>query len=251
MVIGSIETACSVVYGAPPSDAGTWSSSEPEDASSRTPDASSRKPGAGGPRGCYEEDLALALQGTAPIRGAAMCTAPQIGEIERRCLNPMGTQGECDAYLPTNKACSRCVFGARSGDDPETTPIGALIPRSEVSVAPNTAACAALVLGKPECAVKAAAQAVCLSSACPSCATDATASAECQRTAAAGICRGTVDLACDQAIRDRENERKATCVGATFTESYTKVATYLRAPAVRRWGQRRQRLSNRARGAGG
>lgn len=173
------------------------------------------------PATCYDEEAALALRGGAPTRGSGKCGAGKIAEFKAACL---GAGSNCQAFIDANKDCSRCIIGGLQGD-PETTPIGALIPVSEDSVSPNTAACAAIVIGKPECAVKLAGQVTCTASACATC-EDEASDTECLNTAAAGICKSTVDEACNKAVNDAASQWQATCRGANFDEGYAKVAEF-------------------------
>jgi len=174
------------------------------------------------PATCYDEEAALALQGVAPTKGSGKCGAGKIAEFKAACL---GAGSNCQAFIDANKDCSRCIIGGLQGDDPKTTPIGALIPVSEDSVSPNTAACAAIVIGKPECAVKLAGQVTCVASACATC-EDEASDTECSNTAAAGICKSTIDEACNKAVNDAASQWQATCRGANFDEGYAKVAEF-------------------------
>jgi hypothetical protein len=171
---------------------------------------------------CYDEEAALALQGVAPTRGSGKCGAGKIAEFKAACL---GAGSNCQAFIDANKDCSRCIIGGLQGDDPKTTPIGALIPVSEDSVSPNTAACAAIVIGKPECALKLAGQVTCVASACSTC-EDEASDTECSNKAATGICKSTVDEACNKAVNDAASQWQATCRGANFDEGYAKVAEF-------------------------
>ena len=171
---------------------------------------------------CYDEEAALALQGVAPVRGSGKCAAGKIAEFKAACL---GSGSNCQAFIDANKDCSRCIIGGLQGDDPKTTPIGALIPVSEDSVSPNTAACAAIVIGKPECAVKLAGQVTCTASACATC-EDEASDTDCSNKAAAGICKSTIDEACNKAVNDAASQWQTLCRGANFDEGYAKVAEF-------------------------
>lgn len=204
-----------------PSDGGT-ADTGPVPTTSSTTDASKPKVD-GATLTCYDEEGALAQEGTAPVRSAGKCTDAQITELDKQCL---GAATTCDAFIAANKDCARCILGALDGDDAATTPIGALISVSEDSVSPNTASCAAIFIGKPECAAKLAIQEVCLASACALCEDD-TSDTSCRKEAAAGICKTVVDTACTQAVESRAAEWEAACSGADFDAAYPKVAKFL------------------------
>jgi hypothetical protein len=213
---------CSVTTIASSTDSGA--DTDPAPSASSTIDASKPKTDGAAALTCYDEEGALAQEGTAPVRGAGKCTDAQITELDQKCLGSAATA--CDPFIAANKDCARCILGALDGDNAATTPIGALISVSEDSVAPNTASCAAIFIGKPECAAKLAIQEVCLASACALCETDAT-DASCRKEAAAGVCKTVIDATCTQAIESRAAEWQAACSGADFETTYPKVAKFL------------------------
>ena len=176
---------------------------------------------------CYEEADALAIQGTSPSTGRGLCTDAQLTALQTACLG--GSAAGCDAAIAANTACARCVFGALAGDNPATTPLPALIPVSADSVSPNIAACAALVIGRPDCAVALTQQVVCTSSACSTCADQASDDA-CTATAEGAICRTTVNAGCNTAVNAAQATWAPVCRGTTFADTYTKVARYLCGP---------------------
>ena len=171
---------------------------------------------------CYIEEEALAITGIAPSARPGKCTPSQIAELKTKCL-PAGATG-CDAFLEANKDCARCILGARQGDEPSTTPMPALVPVSPNAVEPNIVACAALVSGRPDCAVKATQQFVCTKSACTICPADEDS---CTAFALIGICKTTVDAACDSAIKASTAQWQPICLGTLFDDPYLKVAAYL------------------------
>lgn len=182
----------------------------------RVPDATSR--------GCYDEQGALPINGVAPSARPGKCTPEQVTELKQKCLGP-GSTG-CDAYIAANRDCAQCVFGALQGDNASTTPVPALMPVSADSVFPNVAACAALVLGRPDCAVKMTKQVVCLQSACSKCTNDAD-DTTCSASASAGICKTLIDKACNDAINAGVAQWEPTCRGAAFDDTFAKVSNYL------------------------
>ncbi len=218
---------CSVTTTNTTTDGGGTATDAPTTTATGT--GTTPRPDGGGkdaaPAGCYDEQAALALTGTAPTKGAGKCTTAQITDLKAKCLGS-GSAADCTAFLDANKDCGRCVLGALKGDDPKTTPIGALIPVSETSVSPNIGSCAALVIGKPECALKVAQEVTCLNSACDSCSDQASDTA-CQNQAATGVCKDVIDAACDKAITDAAAQWQPICRGTNFDDTYPKVAEFL------------------------
>ena len=186
-----------------------------------TGDAAKPRPDGGGPASCYDEEGALALSGVAPTRAPGKCSDALITEFDQKCLG--SAANGCEAFIDANKDCSRCLIGALQGDDEKTIPVPALLSISDDAVVPNTASCAALVIGRPDCALKLAIQETCLVSACAVCEDEATDNA-CRKEAEAGICKTVVDAACTQAIESRSAEWQALCSGADFDAVYPKVA---------------------------
>jgi hypothetical protein len=221
-VLGLSGAGCTLKAEDP--DAGTNPSSSTS-TTAPTPTSTDAGPDRATPKiACYDEDAALAIKGTAPAAGTNKCTSMQIGELKTKCLGS-GATG-CDAYVEANKDCARCVLGALKGDTPDATPLPALIPVSDASVSPNVAACAALVIGRPDCAVKLAGQVVCTSSACATCESEAE-DTECLAKATDGICKTTVDKACNDAVNAAAAQWQSVCRGTAFDDTYVKVANVL------------------------
>ena len=97
---------------------------------------------------------------------------------------------------------------------------------SDTSVSPNVAACAALVIGRPDCSVKLTQQVVCTSSACAACESDADDTA-CSAQVSEGICKTTVDKACNDAVNAAAAQWQPICRGTAFDDTYVKVANVL------------------------
>lgn len=193
---------------------GTGTTTTPKPDSGVKPDASAS---------CYDEEAALAVKGTAPAAGTNKCTSGQIGEFKTKCLGA-GATG-CDAFIEANKDCGRCIFGKLQGDTTDA-PMPALIPVSDDSVSPNIASCAALVIGRPDCAIKLTEQVVCTSSACSTCESDADDTA-CSAKASEGICKQTIDKACNDAVNAAAAQWQPICRGTAFDDTYVKVANYM------------------------
>ena len=214
-------------------DAGVRDSATPRDSAPPPPDAAVDAADAAKDTGsdaavtaCYAPDDALALTAAAPRLSPSLCTAAQIVGAQTACLGPAATSATCNNYLAANRSCARCIFGALAGDTPATTPLGSLIPVSEDSVAPAIGGCAALIIGRPECAVPVSQQTVCTSSACATC-MDAASEEACLGTASLGICAGLGDGACNAAIDATVATWGPRCRGAAFNDTYLKVATVM------------------------
>ncbi len=223
LVVG---VGCSATVTNTVTDGGTTPTAE----AGPTPPIDSGKPktdgGGGGGGACYSENDALAIEGAPPVKNAGKCTAAQLTDLDAKCLATASTEATCTAYIDANKDCARCVFGALQGDDEKTTPMPALIPVSEDSIAPNVGACAALVIGRPDCAQKLTVQEVCLESACSLCDTDPGYEA-CRTEAAAKICKDVMDAACTKAVDDAKAQWTPICDGADFDAAFKKVGAYM------------------------
>ena len=179
----------------PPRDAGP-DATPPRDAG---PDADAGPDGSTRPPACYDETAALALQGTAPTFGQNVCTQADVQALFNACFGPSASAASCDAFSASNPDCMRCVLGPLPGDVAATTPIAALIPAGEASLMVNIGSCAALAIGRPDCAVTVPKQLTCTASACETCA-DETSDEACREAAEVGICSSTVDSACMAAL---------------------------------------------------
>lgn len=195
-------------------------------------------PADGGPKdggssvACYEPGDAIMLPGTPPTAAQSHCSEADLTGLRTACLGATSSAATCDAQLAANPACGRCVFGALPGENAATTPIPAVIPISDDSLAPNIAACAALVIGRPDCAAPLARKVSCTSSACATC-VDQAAEDACTATAEAGVCSGTVDIGCTSAINAAQATWAPICRGVGFDDSYLKVGRYLCGQALR------------------
>ena len=169
------------------------------------------------------------IQGTAPSRGRNLCTDPQLSALLAACLSAGSSGATCDAYINANTDCARCTLGALAGDPAATTPVGAMIPASDDSTAPNIAACAALTINRADCALPLTRQTVCLLSACASCLDDPTEGA-CLKTAEANVCRTVMDAPCNAALNASQAAWVPVCRGTSFADTYMKVARVLCGP---------------------
>ena len=209
----------------PPRDAGP-DATPPRDAG---PDADAGPDGSTRPPACYDETAALALPGTAPTLGQNVCTAADIQSLYAACFGPGASAASCDAFSASNPSCTRCVLGPLPGDVPATTPIAALIPAGEASLMINIGSCAALAIGRPDCALTVPKQLTCTASACETCA-DEDSDTACREAAEMGICNTTVDSACIAALTSSVATWSPICRGPDFVATYQKVATALCGP---------------------
>lgn len=187
------------------------------------PDGSTRPPA------CYDETTASALQGTAPTLGQNVCTRADVQALFTACFGPGASAASCDAFSASNPDCMRCVLGPLPGDVPATTPIAALIPAGEASLMVNIGSCAALAIGRADCAVTVPKQLTCTASACETCA-DEPSDTACREAAEVGICSSTVDAACMAALTSTAATWTPICRGPDFITTYQKVAMALCGP---------------------
>lgn len=173
---------------------------------------------------CYKEGDAIGLVGTAPTRTPGLCSTTQIADFEAVCLGSGSASAACTAAIAANRACARCLFGALTGDDASTTPIGAMVSVG-ADTTPNIEGCAGLVLGRPECGLALAKANVCVSSACATC--SASDDDACRSAAETRICLSTVDAACAAAVNAAAAFWAPTCKGANLSDTYRKVAQEL------------------------
>lgn len=210
---------------ATPGDAALLDSSPPSN-DAAPPEREAGAVDAGPIVACYKEDDAFLLEGLAPSRSPSRCTTAVIKEAVGACLSATSTTAGCDAYIAANPECARCLLGGIDGDDFSKVPVGAIIPLSEVAVSPNVAACAALVIGRPECAVPVSKELVCTSTACSTCPAGASTSA-CQTQASAAICAGLGDAACNTAISASTAQWATVCRGTTFKDTFEMVGAVM------------------------
>lgn len=225
LFLGAFAGAVGCSSTTPADDADGGTDAAPTPSSSARPDGSAPRPDGSTAEACYDEELALALEGAAPTAGSGKCTDAQIAGFSAACLGASGSG--CEAFIDANKDCSRCVIGPLEGD-PANTPIGALLSVSDDLVVVNTASCAALVIGRADCALAIAEQETCLISACTACdENDEAALTQCRADATTGICKDVVSAACTQAIDARAAEWEPICLGTDFDTELAKVAKYL------------------------
>ncbi|MBK8212461.1 MAG: hypothetical protein IPK71_01820 [Myxococcales bacterium] len=193
------------------------------------PDADAGPDGSTRPPACYDETAALALPGTAPTFGQNVCTQADVQSLFTACFGPGASAATCNAFSASHPDCMRCVVGPLPGDAPATTPISALIPAGDASLMVNVGSCAALAIGRPDCAVTVPKQLTCTASACETCA-DEPSDTACREAAEVGICSSTVDSACMAALTSTAATWSPICRGPDFVATYQKVAMALCGP---------------------
>lgn len=235
-IIGSfgVAGALALVVGVGCSSTSTPSAADggtPTAEAGPTPPVDSGKPkpdgGDGGGGACYSENDAFLQDGTPPVKNSGKCSAAQLTEAEAKCIASTSTEANCTAFVNANKDCGRCIFGVLEGEEEKNTPMPAVIFVSEDLIAPNVLACAALVIGRPDCAQKLSKQEVCLESACASCDPDDSSYDACRTEASAKVCKSEVDAACTKAVDDAKAQWEPICDGADFDAAYRKVAAYM------------------------
>jgi hypothetical protein len=221
MVVAAVEVACGqAVYGAPvwidPSDAAV-SKEASVDSAFAYPDAEKAT--------CFE-NLGDEVVGLAPTAYRDVCTSQDIADAEVACFVSVHTAQACVDWAKAHPGCARCILGALPGESRQSTPLSALIPRTPDTLTPSLAACASLVLGRPECALPVARAAACVTGSCTSCKDEPTR-ATCNAQAESTACRNAVETECTEAIRTGVARWDRICQGANLRATYTKVATYL------------------------
>lgn len=225
MVVAAVEGACGqAVYGAPvwidPKDDAAVPNEASVDSAFAYPDAAKSA--------CFE-NLGDEVIGLPPTAYRDVCTSQDIADAEAVCLVSVHTGQACSAWTGAHPSCARCLLGALRGELPTSTPLPALIPKTPDALTPSLAACAALVLGRPECALPVSRTAACVTGSCTTCEDDSTR-ATCKAQAEGTACRTPIEVECTEAIRTGFARWDRICQGANAGATYTKVATYLCGP---------------------
>ena len=181
-------------------------------------------PTADGGARCYDEAFVVTLRAKAPVKGQNVCSDSALELLRVACLDAGASEGGCKSATDANQDCARCVLGPLAGDSAASLKAPALLSTGDGKVKVNVAACAAIVAGRPDCALPLSKQLTCTSSACGGCA-GADASA-CEAEAACGVCANVAySPACTAAVADA-SVWEATCRGKSFVETYGKVAKF-------------------------
>jgi hypothetical protein len=155
------------------------------------------------------------------------CTEPVYRRLVDACVNDPSAS-DCPSVASSRVDCARCVIGPRGQEHPSDVPPGATLSLSPLIV--NTGACAAAVLGRPDCAVHLTAHDVRVAENCSHC-TDDDASSACrkaQRPTGPGTHPEWERVLECLALRDlRRAEWEPVCVGATPEESLDKTSHVL------------------------
>jgi hypothetical protein len=166
---------------------------------------------------------AVQLVGLPPTPYRDVCSGADLAEAEAACpADPHGTA--CAAWQAAHPACARCLFGALGADPPESTQLGVLLPVGKTSI-PNVASCAALAIGRPECALDAARASACSAASCPACASSA-ALAACRAYAATTVCTVAPSESCRTAIDQGEGTWDRVCRAANTGATFAKIGAF-------------------------
>ncbi|MBK8215076.1 MAG: hypothetical protein IPK71_15160 [Myxococcales bacterium] len=201
--------SCSVVavYGA---SGGEWfdaSRPAPRDA------ATAPRP----PASC--EQPAALLDLTAPPHFAGVCSDETLVAISDACFE---RKPSCNDVLAANGACAACALGPYDRSGGSASQLGAIAYDESGEV--STYACAALVIGRHDCAIPAQRAVTCVTTACASC--EPSQLPSCEADARAGSCAPEIAAAssCLDLIVARRGEWLARCTGPTFRDGFLAVA---------------------------
>ncbi len=177
---------------------------------------------------CYVPSDAVPVTATSVAAAQGVCTPAQIAGFNTSCLP--GTVANCSAFQsnPANRGCLACLVGGVQVDGGVNPNLAALLPiRKDGSrLLADFIACGYVAILQPACAVKEAKAEVCASSVCDTC-TVAADLAACRARALTDVCAGFSTPACTNAFNAGKTTVDTFCRGTTFTETYTKVATFL------------------------
>ena len=217
--------ACSAVYGAPieRSDPPARPST---DASS--PDGAFVPPPPTGPA-CYDPGGIEPIVGVPPALAQGVCTSSALAAFADACLDGGPS---CQTAIAADRTCAECALGPYAGRSGPSAPLGAIVPAGGDAVAAATTTCAALVIGRPDCAVSAQRAVTCVTTACAAC--SASDLATCAPRAEAAACSSafTVARSCLDTIEARRGEWLGRCTGRTTRDGFLAVARELCASPV-------------------
>jgi len=215
--LGAASNACTVAPAPAGCDGGDCNGTAQDGGADTRPTTTTPPPPPPPPASCYIEEDALAIKATAPALERGLCTAADIAELAD-CL----TKGDCKATIDKNKDCARCAIGALQGDNPETTPLGALLPVSDTTAVIATLACGAVITGRPECALELSNNTVCIESTCATCEDDQ--SEACSAEAASKVCKDIAKKPCLDALGAARAQWEPRCTGSGAIQAFSKVA---------------------------
>lgn len=219
VVLAVESVACSAVYGAP----GWVDPPEPSRPDASSTDAAFVPPTPTGPA-CYDPGNIEPIVGVPPTLAQGVCTSSALTALADACLDGGPS---CPTAIAADRTCAACALGPYAGRSGPTAPLGAIVPAGGDAVAAATTTCAALVIGRPDCAVSAQRAVTCVTTACASCsASDLTT---CAPRAEAAACSSafTVARSCLDAIEARRGEWLGRCTGRTTRDGFLAVAREL------------------------
>ncbi len=219
VVLAVESVACSAVYGAP----GVWVDPPPPPGPDASIDAAFTPPPPTPPT-CYSPGDVEPIVGVPPALSQGVCTPAALVALADACLDGAGS---CPATIAADRVCAACALGPYAGRSGPSAPIGAIVPAGGDAVAAATYACAALVIGRPECAVPAQRAVTCVTTACATCAPSELST--CAPKAEASVCSSAFVVArsCLEAIDTRRGEWLGRCTGRTTRDGFLAVAREL------------------------
>ncbi len=214
--VAAAEGACaSAVYGAPVAPFDAADNVDASEASVPVPDAN--------PVACFE-NAGEGLRGVPPTAYRDVCTPQDLVDVEAACLFSAHGTKACADWTTAHPACGRCVFGPLSGEPADTTPLGALTPVGAQSIAPSLGSCAALAIGRPDCALPIAKSNLCEIASCSTCSVPTKGACSAH---ASQHCSTPQSTECQKAIGAAFSRWEKQCQGSNLPSTFTKVATYL------------------------
>lgn len=219
VVLAVESVACSAVYGAP---AGWVDPPERSRTDASSPDAAFVPPPTG--PACYDPGNVETIVGVAPALAQGACTPSALAVLADACLDGGPS---CPSAIATDRNCAACALGPYAGRSGPSTPLGAIVPAGGDAVAAATTTCAALVIGRPDCAVSAQRAVTCVTTACSACGPSDLAT--CAPKAESAVCNTSFTLArsCLDAIEARRGEWLGRCTGRTTRDGFLAVAREL------------------------
>lgn len=191
----------------------------------------------GAPIDCEENDCGYVSHcryrelepiGTGGLRPSRKCTEESYRSISEACFRG-GPGTDCSSTALPLPECARCLIGPRYGEKSNEVSSGALLSYSPLLV--NTGACAAVAMGRPDCASYLTQYDFRVAQYCQNCDDPSWHSACRAAQRSAGFGASTIEAkAADECIALRDQGRaewEPVCVGATPLESLDKVARTL------------------------
>lgn len=222
--VAAADGACSqAVYGAP-GEPYPFSDGGAHDAADVPAARDTGLPPDANPLTCFV-NAGEALRGLPPKANRDVCTPQDLVDVEAACLRDAHSSKACTDWTSAHPNCGRCIFGALPGESPDAVPLGALTPMDSQTLVASLGSCAAVVLGRPDCALPIARANLCRSGGCATC--TGPAKATCSSYADSQGCETVLTVECRKILRDSFAVWGSICQGASAASTFTKVAEYL------------------------